>query len=345
MFCHRDYDEHERVIFAHQPDAGLSAIIAIHSTSLGPAFGGCRMFPYQNDAEALRDVLRLSKSMTYKSAICGLPLGGGKSVVLGNPKTDKTPALLRAMGRLVNELQGRYFIADDVGITLDDLAIVQEETEYSAATSAAMREAIPVTAAGVFSALRAAASHCLKQDQLQDVTVGVQGLGVVGYPLCAFLSKAGARLLVSDLDHDRTDQAVRTFGAKAVPVEEIYDQQMDIFAPCALGGVINAETSKRLKTKLICGGANNQLTDPNLATEIMRRHIVYVPDYLANAGGVIDFALERKGADASRVHHEVERIGSITTDVLAKAKSLNVTPLAICDQRVQETLQRARNAV
>jgi leucine dehydrogenase len=338
MFSHPDFDRHERLVFARDADAGLSAIVAIHSTALGPAFGGCRMLPYKDDAEAITDVLRLSRSMSSKAAICDLPLGGGKSVILGCPSTLKTPDLLRAMGRLVDSLQGRYIVADDVGITLKDLAIMQEETSYSAATTPSSRENVPVTAWGVFCALRSAVMHYFRQDHIRNLTVGVQGLGVVGFPLCDYLSKAGAQLIVADLDRTRVELAVRTFGAVPVSPDAIYDQQMDIFAPCALGGVINAQTAKRLKAKVICGGANNQLASPCLAFELGRRDIVYIPDYLANAGGVIDFALERANMESQSILREVERIGSIVADVLSEVRDGQLLPLEICDRRVKEKL-------
>jgi leucine dehydrogenase len=341
MFSHPEYDAHERVVYVRDAAAGLSAIIALHSTALGPAFGGCRMWPYRDDARALTDALRLSRGMTYKAAICELPYGGGKSVILGDPRRDKTPALLRAMGRAVESLRGRYIIADDVGTTLDDLAVMRQETAHTAAATAAAKAPLPVTAYGVFNALGAATRHYFGQADFKGLAVAVQGLGNVGFPLCRFLREKGARLVVTDMDPARVERAASELGAEAVDVEAIYDAPADIFAPCALGGVLDDATIPRLKVKLVCGGANNQLLEPRHDGLLAERGIGYVPDYLANAGGVIDFCQESIDDRPEAVMASVERIGRITRDVLDRAKQTGKRPLAVCDAIVRERLSAA----
>jgi leucine dehydrogenase len=337
MFHHPEYDNHERVIFARDAKAGLSVIIAIHDTTLGPAFGGCRMWPYADDAAAVSDALRLSRSMTFKAAICGVPLGGGKSVILGDPRTEKTASLLRAVGRVVESLNGLYIIADDVGTTLEDLIEIQRETRHTAARTDQSRHPLAVTAFGVLSAMQAAVCQILKTD-LKGLTVAVQGLGNVGFPLCDFLYRHGARLIVTDIDRQRVERAVRQFGAKAVSVEEIYDQDADVFAPCALGSVLNDVTVLRLRAKLICGGANNQLAEPRHGAMLAARGITYVPDYLANAGGVIDYHQEGIDDSPRAVMAAVAYIADITRDILTRAVQGGRTPLEISDGIVIERL-------
>ena len=337
MFDHPDYDKHERVIFARDSTTGLSAIVAIHNTTLGPAFGGCRMWPYASVPEAISDALRLSRSMTYKAAICGIPLGGGKAVILGDPRTEKTAALLRAMGRIVESLNGRYIIADDVGTTLDDLIEIQRETRHTAARTDQSRHPLAVTAFGVFSAMQAAAQLVLKAD-LKGLTVAVQGLGNVGFPLCDLLHRHGARLIVTDIDSQRVASAVRQFGARAVSIDEIYDQDADIFAPCALGSVLNDATVPRLRVKLICGGANNQLADPRHGATLAELGITYIPDYLANAGGVIDYHQEGLDDSPRAIMAAVAHIADITRDILTRAAESGRTPLETADSIVIERL-------
>src|SRR5260370_919057 len=257
MFSHPDYDGNEALLFAQDPPSGLGALTAIHDTTLGPAFGGCRMYPYASEQHAMTDVLRLSRGMTYKAAICELPYGGGKSVIIADPRRDKTPALLHAVGRIIGGLGGRYITADDVGTTLADLVIMRQVTRHAAGTTAAAQQALPVTAFGVFEALRAAAEVCLDRSDLEGLRVAVQGLGNVGMPLCGYLSAAGAALVVSDLDANRCAQAAATYGATLVAPEEIYAQYVDVFAPAALGAVLNDATIRRLRCRVVCGGAHN----------------------------------------------------------------------------------------
>jgi leucine dehydrogenase len=338
MFDHPDYDGHEALLFAQDRASGLKALVAIHDTTLGPAFGGCRIYPYANDRGAIADVLRLSRGMTYKAAICELPYGGGKSVIIADPRHEKTPALLQAMGRVIEGLGGRYIAADDVGTTLADLLIMRQVTRHTAAATAAAQAALPATAYGVFEALRAAAEICLGRDDLDGLRVAVQGLGTVGMPLCGYLAGAGAALTVSDLDANRCAQAGADYGAATAAPEEIYDRDVDVFAPAALGGVLNDATIPRLKCRVVCGGANNQLAGARHDRALATRGIVFVPDYLANAGGVIDFHQETLDDRPEAVFAAVARIGAITRDVLRRAAAAGATPLAIADGIVRARL-------
>src|ERR1700682_6420147 len=253
MFSHPDYDGHEVLLFTQEAASGLRALIAIHDTTLGPAFGGCRMYPYASEQHAMTDVLRLSRGMTYKAAICELPYGGGKSVIIADPRRDKTPALLHAMGRIIEGLGGCYITADDVG-TLADLIIMREVTCHTAGATAAAQQALPATAFGVFEALRAAAEVCLGRSDLEGLRVAVQGLGNVGMPLCGYLWAAGAALVVSDLDANRCARAAATYGATVAAPEEIHTQHVDVFAPAALGAVLNDATIPCLRCRVVCGG-------------------------------------------------------------------------------------------
>jgi leucine dehydrogenase len=343
MFHHPDFDDHEQVIFARDVTAGLSAIVAVHSTVQGPAFGGCRMWPYRDEAAALRDALRLARGMTYKAAICALPYGGGKSVILGEPRQAKTPALLRAMGQVVERLGGRYIIADDIGTTLDDLRVMREVTSHTAAATLAAGQPLPVTAYGVFQAISAAVAHTLGRHDLDGLRVAVQGLGNVGLPLCRYLADAGAALVVTDLDQARAAGAARTFGARPVAPDAIYAQRAEVFAPCALGAVLDDRTIPLLGAPIVCGGANNQLAEARHAAALAARGILFVPDYIANAGGVIDFHQERTCDDApDAVLGAVSRIHDITRDVLERAARAGETPLEVADRIVLGRLAAAR---
>jgi len=341
MFSNPNYDAHEALLFAQDAVSGLHALIAIHNTTLGPAFGGCRIYPYPDEHHAMTDVLRLSRAMTYKAAICELPYGGGKSVIIADPRYDKTPALLHTMGRVIEGLGGRYITADDIGTTLADLAIMREVTRYTAGATVAAQQPLPVTAFGVFEALRAAAEVCFGRSDLEGLRVAVQGLGNVGMPLCQYLSEAGVTLIVSDLDEDRCMQAAVRCRAKVVTSEEIYAQDVDVFAPAALGAILNDATIPRLRCSMICGGANNQLAEARHDEALAARGIVFVPDYLANAGGVIDFHQETIDDQPDVVLGSVARIGAITRNVLRRAAATGATPLSVADAIVRGRIGRA----
>jgi leucine dehydrogenase len=341
MFSHPDYDAHEKLLFAYDAASGLRALVAIHSSVLGPAFGGCRMYPYADETQALTDVLRLSRGMTYKAAICGLPYGGGKSVILGDPRRDKTPELLHAMGRLVENLGGRYIVADDVGTTLADLAVMRAATTYTAAATASAQAPLAVTAYGVLMAITAAVEQSLDRRDLVGLKVAVQGLGSVGMPLCGYLHARGAELVVTDTDGARMARAESEYGARAVAPDAIYEQEVDLLAPCALGAILDDRTIPRLRCRLVCGGANNQLAAAAHDLALRARGITFVPDYLANAGGVIDFHQEAIDDRPEAVLASVERIRDITRDVLERAAATGETPLQVADRIVQERLRQA----
>jgi leucine dehydrogenase len=339
MFSHPEAEGHELVQYLRDPSCGLRAIIALHSTVRGPAFGGCRMWPYASEAEALSDALRLSRGMTHKAAIMDLPYGGGKTVVIGDPARDKTPALLRALAGAVERLHGCYIIADDIGTTIDDLAVMRQVTRHTAAATLAARAPLAVTAYGVLMAIRAAVLHRLGRTDLAGLKVAVQGLGNVGLPLCGHLHEAGAGLVVADVNPKRTAEAMRRFGAQVVEPQAIYAQPVDLFAPCALGGVLDDRTIPRLQARLVVGGANNQLALARHDAMLAERGILYVPDYIANAGGVIDFDQEHRDDRPEAVLTAVARIHDVTLDVLERAKAAGTTPLTMADQLVAERVR------
>ena len=339
MFTHPEAQGHELVQYVRDPSCGLRAIIAVHSTVRGPAFGGCRMWPYASEAAALSDALRLSRGMTCKAAIMELPWGGGKTVVIADPARDKTPALLLALAGAIEQLHGRYIIADDIGTSIDDLALMRQVTRYTAAATLAARAPLAVTAYGVFMAIRAAALHRLGRSDLENLEVGVQGLGHVGMPLCDYLHDAGAKLVVADLDPRRTGQAAERYGAQVVAPAAILAQPVDLLAPCALGAVLDDRTIPRLQAKLVVGGANNQLASARHDAMLAERGILYVPDYIANAGGVIDFDQEQRDDRPEAVLAAVARIHDVTLDVLARAKAAGATPLTVADRLVAERVR------
>ncbi len=330
-----DFMDHEQVVFFADPDSGLRAIVAVHNTSRGPAFGGCRMYPYASDADALKDVLRLSRGMTYKAAITGLPFGGGKSVIIGDSRTMKSEALMKAMGRAVHSLNGRYIMSEDVGTTVKDLDIVRTVSPYALGRDVGNGEPCPATAYGVFQGVRAAAREALGRDDLGGVSVAVQGLGSVGYFLSRYLAEAGARLLVSDVRPEAVDRVVAEFGATPVPVDQILSVECDILAPCALGAIFTDASIPTLRCKAIAGAANNQLEDARHGVLLHQRGIAYVPDYVANAGGVIDVAHEGPDYNPDAVLKDCERIYGIALDVFRRASETG-QPTSIAADRMAE---------
>lgn len=287
VFSSKHFAHHDEVVFFHDAPAGLKAIIAIHDTTLGPALGGCRMWNYETDNEALEDVLRLSRGMTYKAAMAGLNFGGGKAVVIGDPHKDKSEALLRSLGRFVDSLDGRYIVAEDVGMTVEDMDVVRHETRYVAGIAEGGGDPSPATAWGVYNGIMAAVHHKLQRADLDGVKVAVQGLGHVGTHLCDRLARDGARLVVTDIDEDAMRQATERFGAVGVAPDRIYDAEVEVFAPCALGAILNDQTIPRLKAPIVAGAANNQLANSRHGKALAERGILYAPDYVINAGGLI----------------------------------------------------------
>lgn len=334
---------HEQVVFCHDRASGLKAIIAIHDTTLGPALGGTRIYPYASEAEALTDVLRLSLGMTYKSAAAGMDLGGGKAVIIGDPERIKTRDLLLAYGRFVDTLGGRYVTAADVGSTAEDLDVVAEATPHVVGKNAGgSGDSGYSTAYGVFCAMRAAAEHRYGAAGLAGRTVGVEGVGKVGSRLVALLSSAGVeRILVADPNQAALDHLTSTLAhVRAVP--SILAEDVDVYAPCALGATLTAESVRDLKAAIVCGGANNQLATHDVADELQARDVLWVPDYVANAGGVVQVGGELTGATREQVETKIEAIAGTTTEILTHAEQLGVTTSAAADAIVEQRLAARR---
>jgi leucine dehydrogenase len=325
MFDHPAFAGHESVHHFYDKATGLRAVIAIHSTRLGPAAGGCRMWNYAASADMLTDALRLSEGMSYKNAMADLPLGGGKAVIWGDSRKDKTPAMFRALGRAIHSTNGKYWSAEDVGVSPADMAYAAEETPYVAGLptgKAASGDPSPITARGVFLGMKATAARAFGSENLEGRRVAVQGVGHVGGYLCQHLAEAGAVLTITDVNQDALAQVAKTTGATIVSPEAIYDVDCDIFSPNALGAVINSGTIKRLRCKAIAGGANNQLATPDLGDAVLEKGIVYAPDYVINGGGIINVASEISGVyDPAWVESKVQRLVLTLGEVLDQAKS------------------------
>lgn len=336
-FSHPEFDGHEEVAFCNDAPSGLKAIIAIHNTNRGPALGGCRMWPYESDDAALTDALRLSRGMTYKSALAGLNMGGGKSVIIGDAKSMKSEALFRAMGRFVESLGGRYTVAEDVGITVPDVQMMAEETRFVAGTpEGGAGDPSPSTAYGVYMGIRAAVAHRLNRTSLEGLTIAVQGLGSVGWNLCQYLHDDGAKLVVTDIDKAAVTRAVETFEATAVQSEEIYGVRAEVFAPCALGAIINDETLKVLKASVVAGSSNNQLAEPRHGLELHRRGVLYAPDYVINAGGVINISHEGPDYDKARAFEHVAKIHDTLAEIFRRSAAAGVPTFEAADRLAEE---------
>ena len=344
VFNHPEFDNHEQVVFCSDKETGLKAIIAVHSTKLGPAVGGCRLWDYVADEDALVDVLRLSRGMTYKNAMAGLPLGGGKSVIIGDAKSIKSEALFRKFGQFVHSLSGRYVSAEDVNITTADISIVGQETPYVAGLDGKSGNPGPFTALGTYKGIKAAAKHKFGTDNLEGKTVAIQGLGSVGFYLCEHLHHEGARLIVTDINQDAVSRAVAKFGATAVGLDEIYSQQCDIYAPCALGATINDHTIEQFQCKIIAGCANNQLKEPRHGDMLRQKGILYAPDYVINAGGIINVSLELRpqGYNVEESTNMVLKIYDTLLDIFKRADEQNKATNEIADLMAQEIIARGR---
>lgn len=346
VFSAPSYDDHELVCFASDRDSGLRAIIAVHDSTLGPAVGGCRMYPYGSDADALDDVLRLSRGMTLKSALAGLPLGGGKSVIIGDPRRDKTAGLLRAMGRFIDSLGGRYIAAEDSGTSVEDLRLMASVTPHVSGIGGTEYggDPSPSTARGVFAAIRAALMHRLGNDSLVGVRVAVQGLGHVGYALARLLRAAGAEVLAADINAEQLSRAVAELGVVPVALDEILFADADVLAPCALGGALDAQTIPRLRVGIVAGAANNQLREADDAARLADCGILYCPDFLINAGGIIDVHYQRTGLDRAALGAYIDRIGARLTEVLERADVSQRPTNVIAEELAREILAAARDA-
>lgn len=329
VFGQPSFDDHEQIVFCQDKDTGLKAIIGIHNTVLGPALGGTRMWQYNNEWEALNDVLRLSRGMTFKSAITGLNLGGGKAVIIGDAKTQKTPQLMRRFGEFVHSLSGRYITAEDVGMETEDMDLVREVTPFVTGISQNKGGAgnpSPITAYGVFMGMKAAAKYKFGSDILEDKNVFVQGIGNVGEALVEHLVNEGAKVTISDISQNRLEEVKAKYHVDIYNGNDIYSENMDIYAPCALGATINDETIFKLNASIVAGAANNQLANEEKHGRILQeRGIVYAPDFLINAGGIINVYAELENYDRQEIMRKTENIYNTTLEILENAKENNLT--------------------
>lgn len=320
-----DFDQHEKITFFYDKETGLEAIIAIHNTNRGPAIGGCRLWPYADEQQAITDVLRLSLAMTYKAAMANLPFGGGKTVIIGDAHRDKSQALFRALGRFVEQLNGCYIIAEDVGTSIDDMAYVNETTSYVAGLPGESGDPSPFTALGIYESIRAAVSYRLGKSSLKGIKVAVQGLGHVGYNLCKVLAESGGELIVTDINPKLEERVAKEFKAIIVPPENIYSADVDVFSPCALGAIINDQTIPQLKCTIIAGSANNQLERHEHGEILAQKKILYAPDYVVNAGGLINISYEGPSYDIEIVKRHVKGIHDTLLAVFHKAEELHIS--------------------
>ncbi len=339
--------EHEQVVFCHDKETGLKAIIAVHDTTLGPALGGTRMWSYASEMEAITDVLRLSRGMTFKAAISGLELGGGKAVIIGDAKVHKTDALMQKFGEFVDRLGGSYITAEDVGMTTHDMEMVRLKTEHVTGIPQSMGgsgDPSPVTAYGVYMGMKAAAKFKWGSDDLKGKKVAVQGIGHVGENLVKHLTEEGAIVFINDIFMDRMQEVAEKYGATIVEGDAIYDIDMDIYAPCALGATVNDDSLSRLKCAVIAGAANNQLADEEIHGEMVKKMgIVYAPDFLINAGGLINVYSEVKGWSSERVFEKTREIFNTTLDILKKAELEDITTHIAAKEMALERVAAAKN--
>ncbi len=329
---------HEQLVICNDSSAGYRGIIAIHSTTLGPALGGTRFWNYATDEDAIIDALRLARGMTYKNAVAGLNLGGGKSVIIGNNKTADREMIFRAHGRFVESMGGRYITAEDVGTSTADMDFVHMETKNVSGLAGRSGDPSPVTAHGVFRAIQASAKERWGSDDLSAKTVSLQGAGHVGYYLAKELHEAGAKLVITDIDTERVKSVVNEFSAKYVGPEEIYGVQADIFAPCALGAIINDATIPKLRVEIVAGAANNVLLEERHGVALEERGILYAPDYVANAGGVINVYSELAGWSSARAFRKADEIYDTILKVFAIAKSDKVPTYVAADRLAEQRI-------
>ncbi|HKO15220.1 MAG TPA: Glu/Leu/Phe/Val dehydrogenase [Gemmatimonadaceae bacterium] len=330
---------HEQLVLCQDTASGYRGIIAVHSTVLGPALGGTRFWNYVSDEDAIVDALRLARGMTYKNAVAGLNLGGGKSVIIGDNRTTSRELLFRAHGRFVESLGGRYITAEDVGTSTADMDFVHMETDYVSGLAGRSGDPSPVTAHGVFRAVQASARERWGSDDISTRTVALQGCGHVGYYLAKELHEAGAKLIVTDIDGERVKRVVNEFGARAVAADDIYAASADIFSPCALGAIINDKTIPQLKVAIVAGAANNQLLEERHGEELDERGILYTPDYVANAGGVINVYSELAGWTSARSFRKADEIYDTVLRVFAIAKDEHVPTYLAADRLAEQRIR------
>ena len=334
--------DHEQVLIGRDAETGYHGIIAIHSTALGPAVGGTRFWNYANEDEALTDALRLSRGMTYKNALPGLPLGGGKSIIIGDNKAANRETLLRVHGRFVETLKGRYITAEDVGTSPADMEIVRLETQHVAGLLGRSGDPSPFTARGVFRAIQASSKFLRDTDDVSGLTVAIQGCGHVGHNLAKLLHEAGSKLIVSDVDERRLARTVDAFNAQAVTGDEIFRASADVFAPCALGGILNDETIPELKVRIMAGAANNQLLEERHGAQLRERNILYAPDYVANAGGILNGCIELLGWAPQDALRKVDEIYDTTLRIFESAQQRGLTTNRAADELAEERLRIAK---
>jgi leucine dehydrogenase len=333
---------HEQVVFCHGKDPDIKAIIAIHDTTLGAAMGATRLYPYVNEEAALKDALRLSRGMTYKAACANIPVGGGKAVIISKVE-HKNDDLLRAYGRFVESLNGRFITGQDVNLTPDDVRTISQETKHVVGVEEKSGGPAPVTAWGVFLGLKAAASFQLKTESFEGVRVAVQGLGNVGKNLCQHLYENGAKLFVTDISPERSEEVKRLYGATVVAPDEIYSQNVDIFSPCALGGILNDQTIPKIRASIIAGAANNQLGQEKINGQMLTdKGILYSPDYVINAGGLINVYNEMIGYNEEKAFQQVENIYETLLEIFARAHQQEITTNAAAMQLAEDRIKNAR---
>jgi leucine dehydrogenase len=350
VFGQVSFDGHEQVVFCNDKDTGLKAIIGIHNTVLGPALGGTRMWNYANEWEALNDVLRLSRGMSFKSSISGLNLGGGKAVIIGDAKTQKTPELMRKFGEYVNSLSGKYITAEDVGMETKDMDTVREVTQYVTGISeekGGSGNPSPITAYGVFMGLKAATKYRFGSDNLEGKKVLVQGIGHVGEVLVQHLTESGAIVTIADINEDRLNAVGQKYGAKIFTGDDLYSAEVDIYAPCALGATINDATIHKIQAKVIAGAANNQLANEVIHGSILKdKGILYAPDFLINAGGVINVYSELANLTRAQVMEKTENIYNTSLEIFKFAETNNITThqaaMSIAQKRIDDRKNELR---
>ena len=338
---------HEQVVYCNDPLSGLKAIIAIHNTVLGPALGGCRMYPYKSEDEALVDVLRLSKGMTYKASISNLNLGGGKAVIIGDPNTDKSEILLRSFGKFVQSLGGKYITAEDVGMSVHDMEYIRMETDHVTGIKRAMGgsgDPSILTALGVFVGMKAALKKRLNIQSIKGLKIGIQGFGKVGYYLSSHLQKEGAQVFGNDINEKALNKVVDEFGVIPVAGDELMSMDLDVFSPCAMGAVINPTSIENLKCSVIAGAANNQLEKEDRDAKLLKeKEIMYVPDYVINAGGLINVANELQGYNKEKAKYQVEGIYYILMRIFDYAANNNISTLEaanlLAERRIQDFIK------
>jgi leucine dehydrogenase len=343
VFEHINGDGYEQIVFCSDDNSGLRAIIAIHSTALGPALGGTRFYPYRNEEDALVDVLRLAKGMTYKAAAAGLDLGGGKAVIIGDHKRIKSEELLRAYGRYIETLGGRYITAEDVGTHLEDMDIVRRETRWVTGCShtyGGSGDPSPVTAYGVAKGIKACVLEAFGDAKIEGRTVAIQGVGKVGYALCRYLVEAGAEVTVADVDVDNLARAVSDYGVQTASLDAVHKLEVDVFAPCALGGVVNDDTISEFRCRIIAGAANNQLARPEHGEKLKDLGILYAPDFVINAGGLINVEDELRGYDRKRAMKRVDGIYKALQTIFTITKERNISTAKAAEEHAEERIRK-----